>query len=162
MKPSASRAGTCPTPPVPHNCAPPGDSPSSFRFDAPRSAATGPSHPRAELEDVDDRAPHAYAIADVAYRSMRLTGQSQSILISGESGAGKTETSKIIMNYLAFLAQRSGAPAAGLAAGPGRDEAGVEQQVLESSPLLESFGNAKTVRNDNSSRFGKFMEVQFR
>ncbi|KAG7025461.1 Myosin-11, partial [Cucurbita argyrosperma subsp. argyrosperma] len=77
-------------------------------------------------------------------------GKSNSILVSGESGAGKTETTKMLMCYLAFLG--------GHAASEGRT---VEQQVLESNPVLEAFGNAKTVRNNNSSRFGKFVEIQF-
>ncbi|PUZ55079.1 hypothetical protein GQ55_5G183100 [Panicum hallii var. hallii] len=77
-------------------------------------------------------------------------GKSNSILVSGESGAGKTETTKLLMRYLAFLGGRSGT-----------GERTVEQQVLESNPVLEAFGNAKTVRNNNSSRFGKFVEIQF-
>ncbi|CAI0449009.1 unnamed protein product [Linum tenue] len=77
-------------------------------------------------------------------------GKSNSILVSGESGAGKTETTKMLMRYLAYLGGR--------AATEGRT---VEQQVLESNPVLEAFGNAKTVRNNNSSRFGKFVEIQF-
>ncbi|TYI59860.1 hypothetical protein E1A91_D10G065400v1 [Gossypium mustelinum] len=85
-------------------------------------------------------------------RSMAMIneGKSNSILVSGESGAGKTETTKMLMRYLAFLGGRSGVE--------GRT---VEQQVLESNPVLEAFGNAKTVRNNNSSRFGKFVEIQF-
>ncbi|CAM9290210.1 unnamed protein product, partial [Ectocarpus sp. 8 AP-2014] len=71
----------------------------------------------------------------------------QSIVVSGESGAGKTETVKIILSY---LARRSAAP----------DE-NLELRVLESSPILESFGNARTLRNDNSSRFGKFLKLRF-
>ncbi|XP_022732053.1 myosin-15-like isoform X2 [Durio zibethinus] len=94
--------------------------------------------------------PHVFAVADVSYRAMMNEGRSQSILVSGESGAGKTETTKLIMQYLTFV----GGHAAG-------DDRSVEQQVLESNPLLEAFGNARTVRNDNSSRFGKFVEIQF-
>ncbi|CAJ2631461.1 myosin-11 [Trifolium pratense] len=94
--------------------------------------------------------PHVFAVADVAYRAMVNEGKSNSILVSGESGAGKTETTKMLMQYLAFLGGR--------AATEGRT---VEQQVLESNPVLEAFGNAKTVRNNNSSRFGKFVEIQF-
>lgn len=94
--------------------------------------------------------PHVFAVADASYRAMMSEGRSQSILVSGESGAGKTETTKLIMQYLTFVGGR--------AAG---DDRTVEQQVLESNPLLEAFGNARTVRNDNSSRFGKFVEIQF-
>ncbi|XP_059432809.1 myosin-17-like [Corylus avellana] len=94
--------------------------------------------------------PHVFAVADVAYRAMINEGKSNSILVSGESGAGKTETTKMLMRYLAYLGGRSGVE--------GRT---VEQQVLESNPVLEAFGNAKTVRNNNSSRFGKFVEIQF-
>ncbi|KAG0503503.1 hypothetical protein HPP92_003575 [Vanilla planifolia] len=94
--------------------------------------------------------PHVFAVADVAYRAMINEGKSNSILVSGESGAGKTETTKMLMRYLAYLGGRSGIE--------GRT---VEQQVLESNPVLEAFGNAKTVRNNNSSRFGKFVEIQF-
>ncbi|KAB1209380.1 Myosin-17 [Morella rubra] len=94
--------------------------------------------------------PHVFAVADVAYREMINEGKSNSILVSGESGAGKTETTKMLMRYLAHLGGRSGVE--------GRT---VEQQVLESNPVLEAFGNAKTVRNNNSSRFGKFVEIQF-
>uniref|UniRef100_A0A162A2K7 Myosin motor domain-containing protein n=1 Tax=Daucus carota subsp. sativus TaxID=79200 RepID=A0A162A2K7_DAUCS len=94
--------------------------------------------------------PHVYAIAEVAYRAMIREGKSNSILVSGESGAGKTETTKQLMQYLAYLGGRKGTE--------GRT---VEQQVLESNPVLEAFGNAKTVRNNNSSRFGKFVEIQF-
>lgn len=93
--------------------------------------------------------PHVFAIAESAYRAMVDCKKSQSILVSGESGAGKTETTKLIMQYLAYMGGR---------ATEGRS---VESQVLESNPLLEAFGNAKTVRNNNSSRFGKFVEIQF-
>ncbi|KAG2402223.1 Myosin-11 Myosin XI [Vigna angularis] len=86
--------------------------------------------------------PHVFAVADVAYRAMINEKKSNSILVSGESGAGKTETTKMLMQYLAFLGGRAGTE--------GRT---VEQQVLESNPVLEAFGNAKTVRNNNSSFF---------
>ncbi|GMI94274.1 MYOSIN XI E [Hibiscus trionum] len=94
--------------------------------------------------------PHVFAVADVAFRAMINESKSNSILVSGESGAGKTETTKMLMRYLAYLGGR--------VATEGRT---VEQQVLESNPVLEAFGNAKTVRNNNSSRFGKFVEIQF-
>ncbi|KAG2377270.1 Myosin-8 Myosin XI [Vigna angularis] len=97
-----------------------------------------------------EQSPHPFAIASSAYRKMINEEKSQSILVSGESGAGKTESTKMLMHYLAFLGGR--------AATEGRS---VEQQVLESNPVLEAFGNAKTVRNNNSSRFGKFVEIQF-
>nr|CAB3451247.1 unnamed protein product [Digitaria exilis] len=94
--------------------------------------------------------PHVFAVADASYRAMVNESRSQSILVSGESGAGKTETTKLIMQYLTFVGGRTAL-----------DDRTVEQQVLESNPLLEAFGNAKTIRNDNSSRFGKFVEIQF-
>ncbi|CAI5941829.1 unnamed protein product [Closterium sp. NIES-65] len=124
--------------------------------------------------------PHVFAIADHAYRSMREAGRSQSVLISGESGAGKTETTKLVMEYLAGagVADKAAAAAAGAAGavgmGGGRRgrRGGVEavvsaestqcvERVLQSNQVLETFGNAKTVRNNNSSRFGKFIEIHF-
>jgi myosin-5 len=92
--------------------------------------------------------PHVYAIADTSYKQMRMNGKSQAILVSGESGAGKTETSKHIMQYL-------------VESSPLENDHNIEEKILESNPLLEAFGNAKTIRNDNSSRFGKFTEIQF-
>ncbi|XP_076882942.1 myosin-6-like [Bidens hawaiensis] len=95
--------------------------------------------------------PHPYAIAHAAYKQMVNEEISQSILVSGESGAGKTESTKNLMQYLAYM---GGGPSS-------EGKRSVEQQVLESNPVLEAFGNAKTVRNNNSSRFGKFVEIQF-
>ncbi|KAL9160164.1 hypothetical protein ABFS82_08G182200 [Erythranthe guttata] len=90
--------------------------------------------------------PHAYAIADEAYDKMMADETNQSIIISGESGAGKTETAKIVMQYLAVIGGGSGV---------------IESEVLQTSYILEAFGNAKTARNDNSSRFGKLIEIHF-
>ncbi|KAK3222510.1 hypothetical protein Dsin_009535 [Dipteronia sinensis] len=89
--------------------------------------------------------PHVYAITDTAIREMRRDEVNQSIIISGESGAGKTETAKIAMQYLAALGGGSG----------------IEYEILKTNPILEAFGNAKTSRNDNSSRFGKLIEIHF-
>ena len=100
-----------------------------------------------------DLSPHTYAVAEAAYAAMMIDEKRQAILISGESGAGKTESAKLVMQY---LAHRSGTrPGLNGRAAP------IEQQILESNPLLEAFGNAKTMRNDNSSRFGKFVEIDF-
>jgi myosin-5 len=127
--------------------------------------------------------PHVYQTADDAYRAMMRgmenyqlvrnprqmrTGDSQialrnapmnqSILVSGESGAGKTVTTKIVLNYFAMLSKRC------VGTSPNKfQENGVsiEQQVLQSNPILESFGNARTIRNDNSSRFGKYIDIRF-
>jgi len=119
--------------------------------------------------------PHVYAMADDAYRSMMRTlndgremkeireSPNQSILVSGESGAGKTVTTKIIMRYLAMLSKRSTHFSGSHASGKESNytERTTEQQLLQSNPILESFGNARTLRNDNSSRFGKYIEIQF-
>ncbi|DBA00581.1 TPA: hypothetical protein N0F65_007710 [Lagenidium giganteum] len=95
--------------------------------------------------------PHVYATSAGSYQHMRMFGEDQSILVSGESGAGKTETTKILMSHLA---------AAG-SGGNHQNEAAIIDRVLGANPLMETFGNAKTSRNDNSSRFGKFSELQF-
>eukprot|EP00644_Phytophthora_capsici_P004676 jgi/Phyca11/506416/fgenesh2_kg.PHYCAscaffold_19_\ len=97
----------------------------------------------------DSLPPHPFALSATAYMDMKRTQVDQSILVSGESGAGKTETVKIMMNHLASIS------------GGGNHGTTVINQVLKSNPLLESFGNAKTKRNDNSSRFGKFAQLQF-
>ncbi|CAI5730535.1 unnamed protein product [Hyaloperonospora brassicae] len=101
--------------------------------------------------------PHVYSTAHGAYHAMMQSGRCQSVLVSGESGAGKTEASKYIMRYLANISEIGKKTPKVL-----KEEANassVEQCVLQSNPLLEAFGNAKTIRNDNSSRFGKFIKI---
>eukprot|EP00457_Paulinella_chromatophora_P000556 gb/GEZN01000556.1/.p1 GENE.gb/GEZN01000556.1/~~gb/GEZN01000556.1/.p1 ORF type:complete len:1220 (+),score=173.10 gb/GEZN01000556.1/:156-3815(+) len=93
--------------------------------------------------------PHIYSLADDTFRSLLHTKHNQCMIITGESGAGKTEASKIFMQYIALVSS----------AGAGADE--IKDKLQSSNPVFESFGNAKTVRNDNSSRFGKYMEIQF-
>lgn len=123
------------------------------------------------------KAPHVYTVAAAAYRGL-LESRSQSIIVSGESGAGarhetrhgvlavsltgdltaglacagKTETSKIVLQYLAHVATATA----------GRDSGTLEQRVISSSPVLEAFGNARTIMNDNSSRYGKFLSLRVR
>ncbi|GAB6019968.1 Unconventional myosin-Ie [Chamberlinius hualienensis] len=93
--------------------------------------------------------PHIYALADNMYRNMLIDNENQCVIISGESGAGKTVEAKFIMSYIAKVS------------GGGPRVQHVKDIILESNPLLEAFGNAKTVRNNNSSRFGKYVEIQF-
>ncbi|XP_030398467.1 unconventional myosin-Ie-like [Gopherus evgoodei] len=93
--------------------------------------------------------PHIYALADNMYRNMLIDGENQCVIISGESGAGKTVAAKYIMSYISKVS------------GGGPKVQHVKDIILKSNPLLEAFGNAKTVRNNNSSRFGKYFEIQF-
>uniref|UniRef100_A0A7N8YNM2 Osteoclast-stimulating factor 1 n=1 Tax=Mastacembelus armatus TaxID=205130 RepID=A0A7N8YNM2_9TELE len=93
--------------------------------------------------------PHIYALADNMYRNMMIDRENQCVIISGESGAGKTVAAKYIMGYISRVS------------GGGPRVQHVKDIILQSNPLLEAFGNAKTVRNNNSSRFGKYFEIQF-
>merc|ERR1712055_72230 len=97
--------------------------------------------------------PHLWAITETAYRNMLQNGKDQSMLITGESGAGKTENTKKVISYLAMVAT-SGKKAA-------TKKVSLEDQIVATNPILESYGNAKTARNDNSSRFGKFIRIHF-
>jgi len=96
--------------------------------------------------------PHIFAIAEGAYQGMNQSGINQSILITGESGAGKTENTKKVIAYFATICS-SGKRKEG--------EASLEDKIVQTNPVLEAWGNAKTVRNDNSSRFGKFIRIHF-
>ncbi|XP_064628723.1 unconventional myosin-XV-like isoform X2 [Lineus longissimus] len=91
--------------------------------------------------------PHLFAIGNESFTQMQRNGENQVVVISGESGAGKTESTKLLLRYLAAVNKTNNNI--------------ITEQILEASPLLESFGNAKTIRNDNSSRFGKYVEVHF-
>lgn len=163
------------------------DSPSKFNtpYGKGRGKKALPAAPRLS--------PHVYKTADDAYRQMlrglensALVGQpkkqlkrgmpdiqvsptNQSILVSGESGAGKTVTTKIVLNYLAMLSKKQAvdrstpmkSPRKSLEGQPLPEAVSIEQQVLQSNPILEAFGNARTIRNDNSSRFGKYIDISF-
>lgn len=90
--------------------------------------------------------PHIFALADKCYRELKWKRKDQSVIIAGESGSGKTEAAKLVLQYIAQVSSQ-GSP--------------MEQLVLEANPILESLGNAKTSRNNNSSRFGKLIELFF-
>ncbi|PNF43556.1 hypothetical protein B7P43_G03903 [Cryptotermes secundus] len=93
--------------------------------------------------------PHIYAIAGSAYRFLRDRNEDQCIVVSGESGAGKTEAARIVLQFVA------------LASGQSREVMIMKERLVQAGPLLEAFGNAKTYRNDNSSRFGKYLDIEF-
>ena len=97
--------------------------------------------------------PHLWAIAETAYRGMLNNSKNQAMLITGESGAGKTENTKKVITYLAMVATGSGKKS--------EKKVSLEDQIVATNPILESYGNAKTSRNDNSSRFGKFIRIHF-
>uniref|UniRef100_A0A673HYH3 Myosin-10-like n=1 Tax=Sinocyclocheilus rhinocerous TaxID=307959 RepID=A0A673HYH3_9TELE len=108
--------------------------------------------------------PHIYAISEAAYRSMLQDREDQSILCTGESGAGKTENTKKVIQYLAHVASSHKSGTLGRpkdSALQGALYGELERQLLQANPILEAFGNAKTVKNDNSSRFGKFIRINF-
>ncbi|XP_063053874.1 unconventional myosin-Va-like [Engraulis encrasicolus] len=99
-------------------------------------------------QNTGDMDPHIFAVAEEAYRQMSRDEKNQSIIVSGESGAGKTVSAKYTMRYFATV-------------GGSCSDANIEERVLASSPIMEAFGNAKTTRNDNSSRFGKYIAIGF-
>ncbi|XP_040280446.1 myosin-10-like [Bufo bufo] len=106
--------------------------------------------------------PHIYAISETAYRSMLQDREDQSILCTGESGAGKTENTKKVIQYLAHVASSHKGRKEHTAPNSNTMSYGeLEHQLLQANPILEAFGNAKTVKNDNSSRFGKFIRINF-
>jgi myosin protein heavy chain len=106
----------------------------------------------------EDTKPHIFAIAEEAFRHLVDEGENQSILVTGESGAGKTENTKKVIHYLASVAPADSHGSRNMG---GKQLSNLSQQILRANPILESFGNAQTVRNNNSSRFGKFIRIEF-
>lgn len=105
----------------------------------------------------EETKPHIFSMADEAFRNLVDEGMNQSILVTGESGAGKTENTKKVIQYLASVAT-SDTPKARSGS---RQQSNLSEQILRANPILEAFGNAQTVRNNNSSRFGKFIRIEF-
>ncbi|KAL3073419.1 hypothetical protein niasHT_038557 [Heterodera trifolii] len=104
--------------------------------------------------------PHLFAVSDEAYRNMLQNRENQSMLITGESGAGKTENTKKVIAYFASVGASQQEAAGGDDSKP-KNTVTLEDQIVQTNPVLEAFGNAKTVRNNNSSRFGKFIRIHF-
>ncbi|XP_036408034.1 myosin heavy chain, fast skeletal muscle-like [Megalops cyprinoides] len=102
--------------------------------------------------------PHIFSVSDNAYQFMLTDRENQSVLITGESGAGKTVNTKRVIQYFATIAVTGSKKAEPV---PGKMQGSLEDQIIAANPLLEAYGNAKTVRNDNSSRFGKFIRIHF-
>jgi myosin heavy chain 6/7 len=105
--------------------------------------------------------PHLFAVADEAYRNMVQDRENQSMLITGESGAGKTENTKKVISYFAIVGATQQSAAEKEKEKGGKKVGTLEEQIVQTNPVLEAFGNAKTVRNNNSSRFGKFIRTHF-
>ena len=105
--------------------------------------------------------PHLFAISDGAYQQMMANSKDQSMLITGESGAGKTENGKKVITYFAILGTGGDGGKKKKDEPEAEKKANLEDRIVNTNPILESYGNAKTIRNDNSSRFGKYIRIYF-
>lgn len=135
---------------------------------AAAAAAAASSDPTAVAasSELDQLPPHLFRVADAAYRDMVHNRRSQSIVIGGESGAGKTEALKYVLRYLTGLSSHTSPAASAAADADGAEHAPaaqgeIELKLMDSNPLLESFGNCRTIRNNNSSRYGRYIRVHF-